>query len=123
MERFDPDGQQHVAGLRLNRLTIDLAAFGKQYRPVDGFIPFQDLNRIRRYAEVLGYELTHAYCILNDPHYTRASQELHQATEGIRPVKGVLRISPGSPATLDRPAIGDLRDGNTGPRSRGGDLA
>jgi hypothetical protein len=66
IENFDPSGERHVAVIKLNLSNIDQAYVGpKAVRP-NGFIPFIDLNKEERYAEVLGHEMAHAVHILNN---------------------------------------------------------
>lgn len=81
VERLDPQGQRHIAVLRLHRSIIERANVGKQWQRADGFIPFSGLNRERRYAEVLGHELAHAMLALGQLKYAENCQSLYAETE------------------------------------------
>jgi hypothetical protein len=69
IEKLDPMGQKHTLVIRLDLCMIDQAVVGEAARRADGFIPLQGLNKIERYAEVLGHELAHAITLLRDSDY------------------------------------------------------
>jgi hypothetical protein len=80
IERFDPEGQMHVAIIRLYPETIDRAYVGPTANGPEGFIPFQGLSREERYAEVFGHEMAHAVHILSDLARARLVKEVVQET-------------------------------------------
>jgi hypothetical protein len=80
IERLDPEGLQHVAVIRLYPETIDRAHVGPTPGVREGFIPFLELSKEERYAEVLGHELAHAVDILSDPARARKVVEVVQRT-------------------------------------------
>lgn len=80
IERLDPEGLRHVAVIRLYPETIDRAYVGPTAGVREGFIPFLDLSKEERYAEVLGHELAHAVDILRDPARARKVVEVVQLT-------------------------------------------
>jgi hypothetical protein len=71
----DPLGMSHKAVLVLNLRQIDNVPTKPGGR-ADGFIPFMDLRRIERYAELLGHELAHAVWVFADPERARLAQRL-----------------------------------------------
>lgn len=83
IERFDPAGKRHVAVIKLRLSVIDSAASDKMAAPANGFIPFFDLRRHERYAEVLGHELAHAQTILSDPRTAKLSYEMVEQTNSL----------------------------------------
>ena len=80
IERFDPEGVNHAAIIRLYPDTIDRAYIGPNARRHEGFIAFQGLGREERYAEVLGHEMAHAVRILSDLTRARMVEEVIQQT-------------------------------------------
>ena len=80
LEQFDPEGIRHVAVIRLYPGTIDRAYVGPNAARAEGFIPFQGLNKVERYAEVLGHELAHAVHILSDLTRAQMVEEIVQQT-------------------------------------------
>jgi hypothetical protein len=71
IENFDPTGERHVAVIKLNLPNIDHAYVGPRASRANGFIPFTDLNKEERYAEVLGHEMAHAVHILTSLERTK----------------------------------------------------
>jgi hypothetical protein len=65
-EQFDPTGKRHVAVMKLHLSNIDQALIGPQTARANGFIPFSDLSKEERYAEVLSHELAHAQFVLSN---------------------------------------------------------
>lgn len=66
MERFDPTGRQHTAVVKLHPANIDQALIDQRVARVNGFLPFQGLQKEERYLEVLGHELAHVkYVLMN----------------------------------------------------------
>ncbi len=76
IEKFDPSGQKHIAVIELCLAVIDEALVRKRARPGDGFIQYEGLGKIERYAEALGHELAHAAWFLSDQRHTRLIYEL-----------------------------------------------
>jgi hypothetical protein len=58
--KVDPEGKAHEAVLVVNLRAIDRASTGPGAARADGFVPFAELGKKARYAEVLGHELAHA---------------------------------------------------------------
>jgi len=83
IESLDPTGEHHIAVIRLNLTTIDLAYVGPEVRRPDGLIPFAGLSKEERYAEVLGHELVHAQDILSDPERARLVEEFIEQTNDL----------------------------------------
>jgi hypothetical protein len=75
VERIDPEGKNHILSIHLYLSGINIASTGEGGRRTDGFIPFEKLDREKRYAEVLGHELAHAVLTIQDPHYAALVQE------------------------------------------------
>lgn len=71
IERFDRLGEKHIAVIKLNLPNIDQAYIGPTTQRQDGFIPFTNLSKEERYAEVLGHEMAHAVHILTSLKRTR----------------------------------------------------
>jgi hypothetical protein len=80
IETFDPNGLRHTAVIWLNLANIDQAYVGPSTAHTNGFVPFSDLSREERYAEVLGHELAHAAHILGNFELARNVEELVQQT-------------------------------------------
>lgn len=67
IEYFDPKGERHIAVIKLSFANIDQAYVGESAARENGFVPFEGLIKVERYAEVLGHELAHAVDILTSP--------------------------------------------------------
>lgn len=80
VERFDPLGEHHIAVIKLNLTSINLAYVGPEAKKPNGFIPFKGLGKEERYAEVLGHELAHAVHILTNLERARLVEDLVQQT-------------------------------------------
>jgi hypothetical protein len=80
IERLDPEGLRHVVVIRLYPETIDRAYVGPSAAAPGGFIPFQGLSRVERYAETLGHEMAHAVHILSDLTLAQKVKEVVQET-------------------------------------------
>jgi len=78
IEYLDPRGKKHIAVIQLYLSAIDQAYVGPDVARPEGFIPFDGLSRVERYAEVLGHELAHATYILGD---LRRAQEVVETIE------------------------------------------
>jgi hypothetical protein len=83
LERFDPTGRRHIAVIRLSLSNIDNAYIGPETARSDGLIPFVELGKEERYAEVLGHELAHAQEILLNPERTRQVEEYIEQTNNL----------------------------------------
>ncbi|MCI0339443.1 MAG: hypothetical protein L0226_17865 [Acidobacteria bacterium] len=83
IEYFDPGGGRHVTVIKLNLPNIDQAYVGPHAARADGFVPFVDLNKEERYAEVLGHEMTHAVHILNSPELTGKVKKYVEETNSL----------------------------------------
>ncbi|MGH9754425.1 MAG: hypothetical protein ACREA2_16730 [Blastocatellia bacterium] len=106
IERFDPTGAKHIAAIRLNLSSIDQAYVGPSVARDNGFIPFQDLFKEERYAEVLGHELSHAVHILTDLERARMVEEMVEQTNEIllsrRQNRKVISLAPEMDQRLTR---------------------
>ncbi len=80
LERLDKRGEQHVGVIQLNLNNIDLALVSRETQRPAGFIPFDQLNREERYAEVLGHEMAHAADILTSLDKTGRVEEMVEKT-------------------------------------------
>jgi hypothetical protein len=80
LEKLDPRGERHEGIIQLNLNNIDLAYVGRETWRTAGFIPFDQLNREERYAEVLGHELAHAVDILTSVDKTARVEEMVEKT-------------------------------------------
>ena len=83
LEKLDPRGERHVGVIQLNFSNIDLAYVGQETWRAAGFIPFDQLNREERYAEVLGHELAHAVDILTSLDRTAKVEESVEKTNAL----------------------------------------
>jgi hypothetical protein len=75
--KFDPRG---IGVIQLNLSNIDLAYVGRETWRSAGFIPFDQLSREDRYAEVLGHEMAHAVDILTSLERTTRVEEMVEKT-------------------------------------------
>jgi hypothetical protein len=80
IEKFDLRGEQHVGLIQLNLNNIDQAYVGNETWRSAGFIPFEQLSREERYAEVLGHEMAHAIDILTSLDKTGRVEEMVEKT-------------------------------------------
>ena len=78
--KLDPRGERHIGVIQLNLNNIDLAYVGREMWRSAGFIPFDQLSREERYAEVLGHELAHAADILTSLEKTNRVEEMVEKT-------------------------------------------
>jgi hypothetical protein len=72
------DGAQKAAVIQLWSWVIENASVQKDVRRPDGFIPFEGLGKLERYAQVVGHELAHAALQFNDPAYDHLCRELEK---------------------------------------------
>lgn len=93
IECFDARGDKQVAVIKLNLPNIDQAYVGPNAARPNGFVPFTDLNKEERYAEVLGHEMAHAVHILNSPELTKKVVEYVEQTNEILLSQPVRRFS------------------------------
>lgn len=80
IEGLDPQGESHIAVIRLYLANIDQAYIGPEARRTDGLIPFEGLRKEERYAEVLGHELAHAADILTSRSRAQMVKEMVEQT-------------------------------------------
>ncbi len=80
---FDPSGERHVATIKLNLPNIDHAYIGPNAARKNGFIPFTNLKKEERYAEVLGHEMAHAIHILTNMERARTVVEIIERTNAM----------------------------------------
>lgn len=80
IEHFDPLGKRHIVVLKLCLANIDQAVIGPRVARSNGFIPFQELSKEERYAEVLGHELAHIKFVLANLLRSYLVNELIQTT-------------------------------------------
>ncbi|MBI1761396.1 MAG: hypothetical protein HYR56_08175 [Acidobacteria bacterium] len=80
IEKFDARGERHVGVIELNLTNIDLAYIETKSWRSTGFIPFDQLSREERYAEVLGHEMAHAADILTSLEKTGRVEEMVEKT-------------------------------------------
>lgn len=80
LEQLDPRGERHAGVIQLNLTNIDLAYVGRDVQRQPGFIPFDQLSREERYAEVLGHEMAHAADILTSLDKSNTVEEMVQRT-------------------------------------------
>jgi hypothetical protein len=78
--KLDQRGERHIGVIHLNLNNIDLAYVGRETWRSAGFIPFDQLSREERYAEVLGHEMAHAADILTSLDKTSRVEELVEKT-------------------------------------------
>ena len=83
IEQFDPTGKRHIAVLKLCLANIDQALIGPRAARSNGFIPFQELSKEERYAEVLGHELAHIKFVLANLLRAHLVNELIQTTNDL----------------------------------------
>jgi len=67
---------RRIAVIQLYCRVIEEASVQERVRRSDGFIPFEGLGKLERYAQVFGHELAHAALQLGDPIYDRFCREL-----------------------------------------------
>lgn len=83
LEKLDSRGERHVGVIYLNFSNIDLAYVGRETWRDAGFIPFDQLSREERYAEVLGHEMAHAVDILTSLDRTAKVEETVEQTNAL----------------------------------------
>lgn len=83
IEKLDTRGERHVGIIQLNLSNIDLAYVGRETWRTAGFIPFEQLSREERYAEVLGHEMAHAVDILTSLEKTAKVEEMVEKTNAM----------------------------------------
>jgi hypothetical protein len=103
LEKFDPQGQRHVASIQLRLSIIDNALVTARAARKNGYVPFAGLRKDERYAEVLGHELAHAAWVFHSPARTRQMEEVvartnrsflawRMATRGKPPGQSLLQL-------------------------------
>src|SRR5215470_1731075 len=106
IERFDPNGEKHIAVIRLNLSSIDQAYVGSDSARDSGFVPFEGLSKEERYVEVLGHELAHAVHILTNLERAGKVEEMIEKTNEMllsrRPSRKDVPLSPEMKRRLSR---------------------
>jgi hypothetical protein len=77
----DPDGVSHEARLLLNLRALDRVSTTPAAARANGFIPFEDLEKTQRQAELLGHELAHAAWHLESVERARIAERIHRDKE------------------------------------------
>lgn len=72
------DDVRKAAVIQLWSWVIENASVQKDVRRPDGFIPFEGLGKLERYAQVVGHELAHAAQQFNDPAYDSLCRQLEK---------------------------------------------
>ena len=83
IEQFDHTGKCHVVVIKLYLSNIDQAVISPRTVRANGFIPFENLGKEERYAEVFGHELAHAQYILSNLLRTHLVYELIETTNDL----------------------------------------
>ena len=83
IEQFDHTGKCHVVVIKLYLANIDHVVIGSRTARANGFIPFENLHKEERYAEVFGHELAHAQYILSNLMRTYLVYELIETTNDL----------------------------------------
>lgn len=81
--KVDPEGKAHEAVLVVNVRAIDRASTGPGAARADGFVPFAELGKKARYAEVLGHELAHAAWTFAEADRARLARPFSGEAEGL----------------------------------------
>lgn len=74
----DPEGDSHEARLLLNLRALDRVSTRPAAARPNGFIPFKDLEKTQRHAELLGHELAHAAWHLKSVERARIAERIHR---------------------------------------------
>jgi len=74
--QVDPEGATHEARLLLNLRALDRVSTRPAAARSNGFIPFEDLEKTQRYAELLGHELAHAAWHLESVERARIAERI-----------------------------------------------
>jgi hypothetical protein len=77
----DREGRTHEGVIILNPRAIDRASTGRAAARANGFVPFKELDKTDRYAEVLGHELGHAIWHLASTERARLAGQLQGQLE------------------------------------------
>ena len=78
IERVNPEGSRNVAVIKLYLRIIEQASAPARANLKNGFAPLAGLNKLDRYAEVLGHEMAHAVDILFSPERAKWVDEGNQ---------------------------------------------
>lgn len=81
--KVDPEGKAHEGVLMMNLRAIDNASTGPDSARAGGFIPFKELGKRERYAELLGHELAHAVWTFAEPERARLVMPLQGENEQV----------------------------------------
>lgn len=81
VEKADPEGERHIAVIRLCLPVIDRARVKERARGEYGFIHYEGLAKEERYAEALGHELAHAVWTLSDRNHSRLIEAVDTEVE------------------------------------------
>lgn len=83
IEQFDHTGKCQVVVIKLYLSNIDQVVISPRTVRANGFIPFENLGKEERYAEVFGHELAHAQYILSNLLRTHLVYELIETTNDL----------------------------------------
>lgn len=83
IEQFDHTGKCQVVVIKLYLSNIDQVVISPRTARANGFIPFENLGKEERYAEVFGHELAHAQYILSNLLRTHLVYELIETTNDL----------------------------------------
>jgi hypothetical protein len=106
IENCPPEKEQCSVVIRLCLPVIEKATLAAVGRLTDEFMPFKGLSKEERYVEVLGHELTHALCALEDPNYASMLKDLDRQS---RELTHYLRQKGGISPQEKQERIGKLR--------------
>ena len=83
IERVNPEGSRNVAVIKLYLRIIERASAPARANLKDGFAPLAGLNKLDRYAEVLGHEMAHAVDILFSPERAKWVDEVFRKSDQV----------------------------------------
>jgi hypothetical protein len=83
IERVDPEGSRNVAVIKLYLRIIEQAPAPARANPKHVFAPLAGLNKLDRYAEVLGHEMAHAVDILFSPERAKRVDEAFKKSDQV----------------------------------------
>ena len=83
IERVDPEGSRNVAVIKLYLRIIEKTPARDRANLKDDFAPLAGLNKLDRYAEVLGHEMAHAVDILFSPERAKRVDEILRKSDQV----------------------------------------